>query len=118
MTEETDYEVAFHERPSGRYPMDEFLDGLPAKPRGKLMKWIERLEVEGPDLPRPYADVVRGKIRELRMVFASDQYRCLYFFDSKKIVLTHGFVKKTDEVSKNEVERAENMMKEYFHEKV
>jgi len=98
--------------------MDEFLDGLTVKVRAKLMKWIQKLEEMGPDLPRPYADTVRGKIRELRLVFASDQYRCLYFFDGRKIVLTHGFIKKTCKVPENEIERAENMMREYFHEKI
>ena len=98
--------------------MDEFLDGLPVKVRAKLMKWIERLEEMGPDLPRPYADLVQGKIRELRLVFASNQIRCLYFFDGRKIILTHGFLKKTDKVPENEIERAINTMKEYFNEKI
>ena len=112
------YEVIFHERLSGKCPMDEFLDDLSVKARAKLMKWIEKLEAMGPDLPRPYADTVRGKIRELRLIFASDQIRCLYFFDRRKIILTHGFMKKTDKVPENEIERAENMMREHFNEKI
>ena len=115
---ESNYEAIFYVRPSGRCSMDEFLDGLPVKARAKLMKWLEKLEELGPDLPRPYADVVHGKIRALRVIFASSQSRCLYFFDGKKIVLTHGFVKKTDRVPDSEIERAESMTKEYYHEKI
>lgn len=118
MNDSNDYKVIFHKRPSGRCAMDEFLDELPIKAYIKLMRWIEKLEVMGPSLPRPYADVITGKIRELRMVFSSEQYRCLYFFDGKTIVMTHAFIKKTSDVPPNEILRAENMMKEYFNDKI
>lgn len=101
------YEVLFYEDEKGRCPTEQFLKLLPLKVRGKLAKWIEKLEEYGPDLPRPYADVVRGKIRELRLVFASDHYRFLYFFHGKKIIITHGFVKKTDRLPENEIKKAE-----------
>ncbi len=93
--------------------MDDFLDTLPVKARAKLEKWMEKLELSGPDLPRPHADIVRGKIRELRLVFASNQYRCLYFFAGKTIVMTHGFVKKSDRVPESEIRYAERLMTEY-----
>ncbi len=118
MIETPEYEVIFHERLSGQCPMDEFLDSLPLKVRAKLMKWIEKLEAEGPDLPRPYADVIRGKIRELRLQFGSNQYRCLYFFDGKRVIMTHGFMKRTARVPENEITYAENLMKEHYHEKI
>ena len=118
MSEPAGYEVLFYRRPSGRCPVDEFLDELSPKARAKLMKWMEYLEEMGPNLPRPYADVITGKIRELRMVFASQQYRCLYFFDGRAIVMTHGFIKKTGDIPPNEIIRAEAMMKEYFDDKI
>ena len=118
MTENPEYEIIFYTRSSGQCPMDEFLDELPVKVRAKLMKWMEILEVEGPNLPRPFADSVRGKIRELRLQFGGNQYRCLYFFHGKQIVMTHGFLKKTDHVPEGEIRYAENAMREYFHEKI
>ncbi|MBU0693190.1 MAG: hypothetical protein KKC11_00755 [Candidatus Omnitrophica bacterium] len=57
------YEVIFYEDRRGRCPVDEFLDDLQPKVRAKVEKWIEKLEKEGPSLPRPFADIVRGKIR-------------------------------------------------------
>ena len=63
------YEVVFYRSPRGECFAEEFLDGLQAKVRGKVLRWIEALETHGPNLPRPYADVVRGKVRELRIVF-------------------------------------------------
>ena len=71
------------------------------------------MEEYGPNLPRPYADVVRGKIRELRVIFASAQYRFLYFFHSKHIIITHGFLKKTDRVPDSEIDRAQRIMADF-----
>ena len=108
------YEVFFYEDKRGKCLVDEFLNILQPKVRGKVEKWIEKLEEYGPNLPRPYADVVRGKIRELRIVFGSNHYRFLYFFLGRKIVITHGFVKKTDKLSEREIERAERIMSDFL----
>lgn len=104
------YEVLFYESISDRCPMDDFLNQLQPKIRAKVEKWIEKLEKEGPRLPRPYADTVKGKIRELRIIFGSNNYRLLYFFHGKKIIITHGFIKKTDKVPKSEIIKAEKIM--------
>jgi phage-related protein len=108
------YEVLFYETNKGNCYTDEFLDTLQPKVQGKVEKWIEKLEEYGPDLPRPYADIVRGKIRELRIVFGSNHYRFLYFFLNKNIVITHGFVKKSDKVPISEIIRAERIMDDFF----
>lgn len=113
--ENNSYEVIFYETPSGHVPVDDFLDSLQIKVRAKVEKWIEKLELHGPNLPRPYADIVVGKIRELRIVFGSNQYRILYFFFGKIIVLTHGFPKKTDKVPPLEIKRAENYMTDFLN---
>jgi len=108
------YEVVFYRSPRGECFTEDFLDGLPAKVRGKILRWIEALETHGPSLPRPYADVVRGKIRELRIVFGGNQYRVLYFFAGKQIVITHGFVKKSGSVPVSELDRAERLRQEWY----
>lgn len=66
------YAVLFYWSPRGECFAEEFLDRLPEKVRGKVLRWIEALETHGPNLPRPYADVVRGKIRELRIAFGTN----------------------------------------------
>jgi len=112
MTPQSRYEVLFYVKRGGECPMDGFLDALPVRVRAKIAKWIELLEEQGPDLPRPYADVLRDKIRELRVKFGSVQYRLLYFFMEKKVILTHGFVKRTDQVPKAEIEKALSAMED------
>lgn len=111
----TEYEVLFYERAGGECPTKELLDEMPLKVAGKVSKWLELLEQEGPNLPRPYADLVRGKIRELRVSFGGMHYRFLYFFHGKRIVVTHGFVKKTSAIPEEEIERAERIMNDFYH---
>lgn len=107
------YSVLFYETGKGGCPTEEFLSSLSIKVRAKMAKWIEKLEEHGPDLPRPYADVVSGKIRELRLIFASTQYRLMYFFHKRFIVITHGFVKKQERVPISEIDRAERFMSDF-----
>ena len=104
------YRVLFYEDEKGRSKVDDFLDKISIKERAKVEKWIEKLEEEGPNLPRPYSDVLRGKIRELRVRFGSNSYRFLYFFFKKDIIITHGFRKKTDVVSIKDMDYAERIM--------
>lgn len=108
------YDILFYTGKDGKCPVDEFLNALPVKAKAKVEKWMELLELHGPSLPRPFADVLRGKIRELRVHFASQQYRFLYFFAGKKIILTHGFVKKTSEVPEEEIYRGLRLMHDFW----
>lgn len=104
------YEVLFYESTRGDCPADEFLTSLQPKIRGKIERWIEKLEELGPELPRPYADIVRGKIRELRIRFGVVRYRFLYFFEGHNVIITHGFMKKSSQIPEKEIERAERLM--------
>ena len=87
--------------------MDEFLDNLEKRARAKVFKWLGLLEEQGPALPRPYADILEGPIRELRIGIGRLEARLLYFFHKQTIVVvTHGFLKKTPAVPPGEIERA------------
>ena len=73
------------------------------------------LQKQGPDLPRPYADVLRGKIRELRVGYGRLQLRFLYFIEGKSIVLVSGFLKKTSAVPEEEIVRTERRMMDWLN---
>jgi hypothetical protein len=59
------YRILFYTTERSDSPLDDFLDGLDKKSRAKVAAHISLLEEYGPHLKRPYADVVRGKFREL-----------------------------------------------------
>ena len=109
------YELIFYTTLRGEAPALEFLLSLAAKPQAKVQKLIRYLQQQGPDLPRPYADTLRGKIRELRVGYGSLQVRFLYFFEGKSIVLVSGFLKKTSAVPDEEIIRAERRMTDWLN---
>ena len=110
------YEVEFYTTPSGDCPIDEYLDEMVSKHRAKVEKWIEKLEEYGPNLPRPYADILDGPIRELRIQFGHMKYRILYFIHKKIVLLTHGIVKKTGPVPSEEIERTKRYMHDWLYQ--
>ena len=62
-----------------------------------------------------YADVVRGKIRELRIHYSSNQYRVLYFFHMRdQIVLVHAFSKKTQQLKEKDIDLSERRMEDWI----
>lgn len=108
------YEIFFYTDSRGERPFALFLEALPLKVQVKFTKLLELLGELGPNLKRPYADVLRDGIRELRCVFGGDQYRALYFFViGQRIIVTHGVVKKTWKVPHEEIERALRCKREY-----
>lgn len=74
------YNLIFCTTERGDSPLDVFLDGFDKKSRAKVAAYLSLLEEQGPNLKRPYADIVGGKIGELRIHYSSNQFRILYFF--------------------------------------
>ena len=108
------YRVFYYTAADATCPFQSFLDGTTDKVRAKFFKLLTLLEEIGPNLKRPYADSLRDGIRELRVILSGGQYRGLYFFtDGRKIIVTHGIVKKTDKVPKSEIERALKYRSDY-----
>lgn len=102
-----EWRVLHYETAGGRCPVREFLDGLGLKERARVLARIDLLGEKGPNLHRPYADLLRDGIHEVRVRISSLRYRVLYFFcNGTDIVLTHGIKKKTARVPEKEIDKA------------
>ena len=63
----------------------------------------------------PESKVLEDGILELRAKVGSDISRVLYFFMvGRKVVLTNGFVKKTQKIPREEIERAKKYIADYL----
>lgn len=108
------YNIEFYDRADGTTPVEEFLDSLNPKMLAKVLKTIDLLEQNGPMLREPYSKFLRDGIFELRTKQGSDITRILYFFIvGKKIILTNGFVKKTQKTPGIELEIAKRYKSDY-----
>lgn len=80
-------------------PASEFLESCKPTHQIKVLHFLELLEESGPTLPRPYADLLREGIHELRIKLSGDQVRLLYFFCFETfIVLYNALIKHTSAV--------------------
>ena len=62
--------------------------------RDKCYVALERLEESGHEMRRPIADYLQNGIYELRVHFRHVNYRILYFFAGRRIVVvSHGLIK-------------------------
>lgn len=109
-----EYEIEYFVTADGECPVMELLDAMPLKHEAKAKKFFELLEEKGPTLPRPYADALQGKIREFVVDIQHHGYRFLHFYAGKTIVMTHGFLKKTQRTPPAEIERAENCRRDWL----
>ena len=111
------WEVDYYRTTRGNSPVREFIDSLPGKLKAKNMREISLLEQFGIDLPAPYAKRLRGAeyrgLWELRVKLATDITRIFYFFPTgTRVLLLHGFVKKSDETPASELQLALSRMKD------
>jgi len=88
------WRVLYYESADGDCPVQEFIDTRKDRDQAKIFSWVSLLEERGPDLPRPYADILTEGIHELRIKLSGDQVRILYFFCYREfIVLSHVITK-------------------------
>jgi phage-related protein len=114
----TEFEILFYSKADGTKPVKEFILLLQPKMRAKILRIINMLESNGTKLREPYSKHLDDGIFEIRAQVGSDITRILYFFVvGKKIILTHGFIKKTQKAPASEINRAKAFRTEYINRK-
>jgi phage-related protein len=82
-------QVLLYKEDDGTVPILKWLDGLPGKVQDKCTARIKRLRDLGHELRRPEADYLRDGIYELRLRHQTVNYRILYFFYGKSVVVRY-----------------------------
>lgn len=109
------WEIEFYETKNGKSPVKNFIKGLDKNMKSKAVHEIELLEEYGNNLREPYSKYIANGIFELRIKFSSDISRIFYFFYvGNKIILTNGFIKKTQKTPKSEIEKAIKYKEDYL----
>ncbi|MEI6126949.1 MAG: type II toxin-antitoxin system RelE/ParE family toxin [Pseudomonadota bacterium] len=107
--------INYYRSSNGSCYVKEFIDSLNPKVQEKIF-WTLRLLKELEFLKEPYFKkmIDTSDIWECRIQYSSNIYRIFFFFDNKNVILTHGFIKKTNKTPRHEIKRAENIRKDYF----
>ena len=95
---------------------EEFLKSQPVKVQNNIFKIIEAIETLE-RIPTTYLKLISGTngLYEARIQLGSDIWRVFCFFDKGRLViLLNGYQKKTEKTPKNEIDKAINLMNEYY----
>ena len=97
----TGFIIEFYEDTNEDKPVEKFLLSLDVKMQAKLLGMLQILQEKKNQLREPYSKYLEDGIFELRTKNGTDITRVLYFFYyGRKIILTNGFVKKTQKTQK------------------
>ncbi len=109
------YEIEFYETENKKCKVREFLAEMDDKLQGKVAFEIGLLRDYGPTLEMPHCRYLKNGIYELRPKIGKNHARILYFFfKDGKIVLTNGFIKKTQKTPQKEIELALKYRADYL----
>jgi len=107
------FQVEFYFTHAGKMPAKECLDTANLEVKVKLAALVKYISEQG----RIY-DITKYRLvdsKEKIYEFKPLQYRFFnFFYDGRKIIITNGYVKKSQKVSKKDLERASNIKKDYI----
>lgn len=110
---EKKFTIEFFEH-NNKIPAREFILKQNKKVQAKILQKINLLQEYGNFLKEPNSKYLQNGIFELRIKEHGNNYRVLYFFFvGNKIILTNGFLKKTQKTPRREIEKALLYKKEY-----
>jgi phage-related protein len=104
------FRIGYVELKNGKKPFKEFVLSLTIKERAKVFETINYfMELKNQNLPikKNISKHLEDGIYEIRIEFVKKIARSLYFYQKgAKIILTHGFIKKTQKTPRKEIEKA------------
>ena len=107
--------IEFFEKSDGTYPEEEFILSQNLKTKSRLYRTLAALETDGNNIREPYSKFLGDGIYEVRVQQVNNIARVLYFFVvNKKIILTNGFIKKSQKTPKSQINKAKKFRSEYL----
>ncbi len=111
MTQTPEWSVVFYTETDGSSPITTFLESLDSKTQARFAWSIEQLRMRNVQAREPLVRHIEDDIWELREESSTNIYRIMYvFFTGRKIVLLHGFQKKTQKTPRREISIAEERL--------
>ena len=109
------YTVEFYETEDGDKPVFDFMISLEPKMRAKVGAMMQLLAEKGNELHKPYTEHLDDGIFELRTIQGNNISRALFFFYvGHRIIITNGFIKKTQKTPPKEIALAKARRKDFY----
>ncbi len=114
------WSIEYYVAASGKSPVKEFIDSLSPESKAKFIFVADLLTEYGLNVREPYVKPITGtrKLFEIRIKDRQNIHRVFYFaYTGRRLVLLHGFTKKTDKTPPREIATAESRMKDFIARK-
>jgi len=109
-------EIRFFQTDSGDKPVEEFLAGLSAAVRAKVVWTLELLRTQQMVPAKFWKKLSGSELWEVRVEYAGNIYRVLAVFaKGNRVILLHAFQKKSQKTPRQDMEIALQRQKRYFH---
>ena len=105
-------DAVFFRSGRGSEPVREWLKSLPKDERKAIGEDIAYIQFKWP-IGKPRVDHLRGSIWEVRTSLTNRIARTLFAVEGRQMVLLHGFIKKTQQTSNEDIRLAEKRFKEW-----
>src|SRR5438128_5465490 len=110
-----DWSIEYYIDDSGSSPVGDFMRALDNKTFSRFEWSLEQLRVRNVQAREPLVKHVEGKLWELREESQTNIYRILYvFFTGRRIILLHGFQKKSPRLPGRELEIARQRLARFL----
>jgi phage-related protein len=110
--------IEYYVEENGNIPVRNFLESLDEATYARLARSFERLRERNIFAKDPLVKHIQDKIWELRVESNTNTYRILYiFFSGKRIILLHGFSKKTQKLPQKELDIAKKRLADFLQRK-
>ncbi len=106
-------EAVFFRSSSGAEPVRDWLKGLQADQRKAIGEDILTAQYGWP-MGMPLVRKLESGLWEVRTKFAAGIARTLFTVDGKRIVLLHGFIKKSQNIPQSELQTARRRLIKYW----
>lgn len=94
------------------------LETMPAGLLAKFIRYMERMEIYGPDLGMPHTKALGSSLFELRLQASEGIARVFYCtLSGRNIVVLHHHIKKTQKIPRKELDIARTRQQELKHGK-
>ncbi len=110
-----EWTIEYYVDDRGTSPVREFILGLDPKTRVRVQWSLDQLQDRNVMARPPLVKHIEGKIWELREESQTNIYRVLYFFfTGRRIILLHGFQKKSRQTPSREIALAVKRMNRFI----
>lgn len=108
-------EIIFYQSDFGDKPVEEFLTGLDAAVRAKIVRTLELLRTQQVVPSKFWKKLSGSDLWEVRVKYAGNIFRLLAAFEKgNRVILLHAFQKKSQKTPRQDMEIAQQRQKRYF----